>query len=69
MAKISILIALVVLLLACNDSPPQWVVDSASSNCGGTDRIHQIFYDARVSSGSVTCKNGINYSITLQEDK
>ena len=69
MAKILILIFLILSLTACNDSPPQWVNESAAVNCGGANKIHQVFYDAEHQIGSVTCKNGIYYSISLQEDE
>lgn len=69
MAKTTILIVLILSLAGCNDAVPQWVADSAAIHCGGADKIQQMFYDASTSSGSVNCKNGIFYSIQLQEDK
>jgi len=67
--KVKLLIVAIVLLSACNDAIPQWVIDAAAHNCGSKEKVHQIFYDAKVNSGSVTCKNGIYYSISLREDK
>lgn len=67
--KIKMVILCCVLLTACNDAIPEWVNQSAVVNCGGADNVHQVFYDEARLTGSVTCKNGIYYSITLQEDK
>lgn len=63
------LIIICLLLSACNDTIPDWVQHSAISNCGGQDKVHQVFYDNDRREGSVTCKNGIYYSIKQQESK
>jgi hypothetical protein len=55
-------------LFACNDPIPNWVLHSALSKCGGKEKVHQVFYDERLQEGSVTCKNGIFYSIRLNKN-